>query len=128
MKSEGGATMTLQPDGSILAGGTNPDRGAYTITARADLARIRAIQLEALPDVSLPQSGPGRHPNGNFHLNVFRVFSGSTPATLAGVFVTYNQPEVRLLSVVDGTPFPALHVRPERQRRDEEDHQQDAQK
>ena len=94
--------MALQPDGLILAGGTNPDRGAYTITARADLARIRAIQLEALADVSLPQSGPGRHPNGNFHLNAFRVFSGSTPATLAGVFVTYNQPEVRLLSVVDG--------------------------
>jgi WD40 repeat protein len=103
MKSEGGATLTLQPDGSILASGKNPDRGAYTITARAELDRIRAIRLEALPDTSLPQNGPGRHPNGNFHLNGFRVFSGRTPAPLADVFATYHQSsDYQLRPIVGG--------------------------
>jgi tetratricopeptide (TPR) repeat protein len=101
MESEGGATLTLQPDGSILAGGTNPDRGAYTITAPAGLDRIRAIRLEALPDTSLPNNGPGRHPSGNFHLNEFRVFSGTKPTTLAGVFATYTEDD-QLRYIVDG--------------------------
>jgi tetratricopeptide (TPR) repeat protein len=91
MESEGGANLTLQPDGSIRASGINPDRDAYTITAGADLGRIRAIRLEALPDASLPNNGPGRDHIGNFHLNAFRVFSGTTPTKLDGLFVTYDE-------------------------------------
>ena len=60
--SAGGATLTPQPDGSILASGTNPDRDVYTVVARPGLNRIIAIRLEALPDPSLPGGGPGRHP------------------------------------------------------------------
>ena len=60
MKSQGGATLTLRPDGSILAGGTNPDRDVYSLVAKPDLKQITAIRLEALPDPSLPSNGPGR--------------------------------------------------------------------
>jgi WD40 repeat protein len=93
MKSEGGANLTLQPDGSILASGVNPDQDAYTITTMADLGRIRALRLETLPDASLPGDGPGRDHIGNFQLNAFRVFSGRTPAKLDGGFATYQEAE-----------------------------------
>ena len=86
MKSEGGANLTLLPDGSILASGINPDQDTYTITTRADLGRIRALRLEALTDASLPRNGPGRDGGGGFELNAFRVFSGTTPTKLAECF------------------------------------------
>jgi tetratricopeptide (TPR) repeat protein len=88
MKSEGGATLTRQSDGSILATGKNPDRDLYTLVARPALARITAIRLEVLPDPSLPKNGPGRYPNGNFHLSKMCVLSGGKPATLTDIRVT----------------------------------------
>ena len=91
MKSEGGTTLTLAPDGSILASGTNPDRDAYTLVAKPGLKHITAIRLEALPDPSLPENGPGRYPNGNFNLNELRVFSGGQSSTLTDIFVDYDQ-------------------------------------
>jgi WD40 repeat protein/tetratricopeptide (TPR) repeat protein len=92
MKSEGGATLSLLDDGSILASGKNPDRDTYTITARVALDRIRGIRIEALPDASLPLGGPGRFPtNGNFTLHEFRVLSGTKPTALSPLLATYDQ-------------------------------------
>ena len=72
-KSRGGATLTKQPDGSILASGKNPSPEFYTIKAKVDLKRVTAIRLEVLTDPSLPANGPGRAPNGNFVLNDIKV-------------------------------------------------------
>jgi hypothetical protein len=71
--SAGGAALSRQQDGSILAGGENPSPDTYTITANTDLAGITAFRLEVLPDTSLPGNGPGRAVNGNFALTEFRV-------------------------------------------------------
>lgn len=73
MKSTGGATLTLQDDGSILASGANVSGDNYRISFDADFERLAAVRLEALPDESLPQLGPGRHSTGNFQLSEFRV-------------------------------------------------------
>ena len=89
MTSRGGATLTLQDDGSILASGNNAVLvggnfavgDTYTISGVANLDRITAVRLEALPDASLPNKGPGRHSTGNFHLGAFRLFQ----QTAAGV-------------------------------------------
>ncbi len=90
MKSQGGATLALQPDGSVLAGGTNPAHDVYSLLAKTDLQQITAIRLEALPDPSLPANGPGRNPaDGNFHLNKLRVFSGGQPSPLTKIIVVY---------------------------------------
>ncbi len=66
MKSQGGATLTLQDDGSILAGGVNPPSDEYTVAfivpARVEL---RTIRLEALSHESFPGHGPGRGSTGN---------------------------------------------------------------
>jgi WD40 repeat protein/serine/threonine protein kinase/tetratricopeptide (TPR) repeat protein len=74
VKSERGATLTPQDDGSILASGFNASGDLYTVSALADLDRVAAVRLEALPDPRLPSKGPGRHPSGNFQLSAFRLY------------------------------------------------------
>ena len=71
--SKGGATLTKQDDGSVLASGKNPSPETYTVKAKTDLKNITAIRLEVLADPSLPANGPGRAPNGNFVLNELKV-------------------------------------------------------
>ena len=71
--SAGGATLTPQPDGSVLASGTIASPDTYTLTTDTTLAGIAAIRLEALPDDTLPGHGPGRAVNGNFSLTGIRV-------------------------------------------------------
>jgi hypothetical protein len=65
-----GATLTIQSDGSLLASGNNPETDTYTVALKApDGAKaISGLRLEALTDVSLGKSGPGRTPHGNFVL------------------------------------------------------------
>jgi mono/diheme cytochrome c family protein len=73
MKSEGEATLTKLPDGSILATGTNPQFDTYTFVVPTRLSGITAVRIEALADPSLVKGGPGRAANGNFDLTDFRV-------------------------------------------------------
>ena len=67
--SAGGATLTKQNDGSILASGHLPDQETYTVTSTVDLKQLTAIRLEVLKDEGLPMNGPGRADNGNLHLS-----------------------------------------------------------
>jgi serine/threonine-protein kinase len=69
LKSEGGATLTVQLDGSVLASGHNPRKDIYTIEAEVGPGSFSCLCLEALPHASLPRNGPGRYPaHGNFCL------------------------------------------------------------
>jgi WD40 repeat protein/serine/threonine protein kinase len=91
MTSAAGAALTLQPDGSVLASGPNPQVDTYTIEAVTDLFPIAGLRLEALPDRSLPHNGPGRYgDNGNFVLDGIRVSAaqGLNPRTLHPVPLT----------------------------------------
>ncbi len=72
-KSAGGADLKLLPDHSILATGKNPQADTYVIEAKTKLRSITGVRLEVLPDPSLPHSGPGRDPSGNFFLSDFDV-------------------------------------------------------
>lgn len=86
--SEGGSTLLLQLDGSILAAGKNPDGDAYRITLQPGLSRITALRLETIPDSSLPNGGSGRTENGNFHLGEVSIelhVSGSEQAKEAAL-------------------------------------------
>ena len=60
--STSGATMTPHPsgDGSILVSGGQPLHDTYTLELRSELEQITGLRLEAIPDRSLPQGGPGR--------------------------------------------------------------------
>jgi WD40 repeat protein/tetratricopeptide (TPR) repeat protein len=101
LKSQGGATLAPQPDGSILAGGKNPERDVYTLIARPGLGHITAMRLEAMPDPSLPHNGPGRADNGNFQLNELRISSGGRPSTPTSIIVTYDAAQSSR-DVIDG--------------------------
>ena len=77
-KSNGGATLTEQEDGSLLATGANPNKETYQLTftpeADAKAAPIRSLLLEALPDPSFKQPyGFSRSNNGNFVLSDVRL-------------------------------------------------------
>lgn len=84
VKSHGGATLTPQPDGSLLASGTNPDFDTYTLVATTKLRDITGIKVEALAHPSFVKGGPGRAANGNIDLTDFRItaqpLDGKTPA------------------------------------------------
>ncbi|HIE99943.1 MAG TPA: DUF1553 domain-containing protein [Fuerstia sp.] len=69
----GGATLSVQPDESILATGTNPDFDSYTFTADTYLRDIRSLRLEALAHESMVKGGPGRASNGNMGLGTITV-------------------------------------------------------
>ncbi|MFM9115713.1 MAG: DUF1549 domain-containing protein, partial [Planctomycetota bacterium] len=71
--SKGGATLTKQDDGSLVATGQNPDFDQYTIVAQTHLTNITALRLEAMAHDSLVRKGPGRAPNGNIGLSRIRV-------------------------------------------------------
>ena len=71
--SEGGATLSLLPDDSILAGGKNPDADTYTVQASTNLTGITGVRIEVLSDPSLPNGGPGRDSDGNFFLSDFEA-------------------------------------------------------
>ena len=77
--SAGRATLSVQADNSILAGGANPDHDTYTVAAKTSLSRITGFRLEVLKDPALPETGPGRDAlapagsKGNFVLTLFKV-------------------------------------------------------
>lgn len=75
MKSEGGATLTLLEDHSVLVSGPNISGDRYTLSGLSDIDVVTSIRLEVLPDPSLPANGPGRHESGNFQLAAFQLFS-----------------------------------------------------
>jgi mono/diheme cytochrome c family protein len=81
-QSLGGATLKLLPDGSLVAGGRNPDADSYELSAHTDLTGITGVRLEVMTDPSLPHGGPGRDPDGNFFLSDFEV--EATPSGPSG--------------------------------------------
>ena len=96
-KSRGGATLDVRPDGSVVATGERAKTDVYTVVARTDLRKITGLRIEALPDESLPDKGPGRSGNGNFVLNELKVVASplkeqSTQPRLTGRYVRVQQP------------------------------------
>lgn len=73
LASIGEATLTRQPDNSVLVSGKNPGADTYQFTAQTNLPAITGVRVELLPDDSLPAKGPGRAPNGNLVLNEFKL-------------------------------------------------------
>jgi WD40 repeat protein/serine/threonine protein kinase len=119
MKSEGGATLTLQGDDSILASGTNASGDIYTVSAVSDLDRVAAIRLEALPDPSLPNKGPGRHASGNFQLSAFRLYLPAkdgedaprpVPVVHAWASFDYKWSDADILGTIDEKLAKVWHV------------------
>ena len=120
VKSKGGATLTPQPDGSLLASGTNPDFDTYTFVATTHLKRITAVRLEALAHPSFVKGGPGRAGNGNFALTDFRITAApadgsSKPSELKLIRprATFEQKGLPVAAAIDADPKSAWAVDPQ---------------
>ncbi len=85
-----GATLTVQADDAVLASGENPATDVYTISFTGLSGKFTAIRLEALPDDSLPQRGPGRADNGNFVLSEFEVKVSPSAAGADAKSITFQ--------------------------------------
>ena len=110
MQSSGGSTLRKLDDNSILAGGTNPPKDIYEITAATASGKLTAVRLEALTHATLPGGGPGRHSNSNFVLSEFELTATSArnPSLSKAVkFVKakadYSQANYEVSKAIDGT-------------------------
>jgi len=89
VSSQGGSTLTVSPDKSILVAGANPDKDVYVVEGISPVAgEITGIRVDALPDPSLPYNGPGRDEFGNFNLNKLNIGVGTTPTEVPFKIVT----------------------------------------
>ena len=110
VKSEGGAKFTRQADGSWLAGGTNPARDTYTITAPLAAGEFTGLHIEALPDASLPNKSLGRGANGNFVLTGVEVeiaaptLSQQLVVEFTKAQADYEQKGYEVKSIIDEKP------------------------
>jgi hypothetical protein len=68
--------LTRQPDGSYLFTRVNGEINSIEFVADSSVANISAVRVDALPDASLPNYGPGLGDNGNFNLSGFTLSAG----------------------------------------------------
>lgn len=86
VSATGGVTLKPQPDGSIVPEGSLVGAEVFTVVSRTDLAGIRAIRLEILPEQQVRDGAPARktssYQSGNFVLSEFVVeqATGGGPA------------------------------------------------
>ncbi len=111
MRSQGGATLAKQDDGSVLVSGTNPQKEALRFTLKTNLTEIKAIRIEALSDPSLVKGGPGRASNGNFSLSDIVVNSApqsdpkkAMPVKLVKPRATFEQKGLPVSASIDSDP------------------------
>ena len=66
-------SFQVEGDQSVRVGGTVSPRDTYVLTAPVTLSKLTALQVEVLPDPSLPDQGPGRGAKGAFVLSDVRL-------------------------------------------------------
>ncbi len=125
LKSAGGAILTKQADGAVLATGPNATPEVYTVVADTNLVGITGVRLEVLADPSLPAKGPGRAPNGNFVLNDFKLASAkladedepgdeqAKPVKLTKPQATFAQDTFPIANAIDNNPATGWAIAPQ---------------
>ena len=109
--SAAGAVGAIAPDGVVMITG-NLAKDTYTLKATVpEGSRVKAFQLEVLPDPSLPAQGPGRAGNGNFVLSRFAVAHGMpgkpetpTAVTFAAAKASFEQANYGAAGAIDDKP------------------------
>ncbi|HEU0090736.1 MAG TPA: PSD1 and planctomycete cytochrome C domain-containing protein [Vicinamibacteria bacterium] len=95
------AALEKKEDGSLLVSGPKPERDTYTVTVRTPGAAITALRLEALPDPSLPASGPGRSSSGNFVLTRLGVRAGPETIPLVRAVADFSEDGRSVAQAID---------------------------
>ncbi len=117
-QSTDGATHTRNADGIIESGGARPDKATYTVTGTTRLPEITALRLNVYTVDRLPEKGPGRHDNGNFHLSeiTLRVFEpgelNPLELTFTRATADFNQKDWGIEKAIDGNAGSAWGIHP----------------
>jgi hypothetical protein len=111
-RSQGKATLTAQPDGSFLAGGTNPAKDTYVFTFTLP-QETTTLRLEALAHPSMVRGGPGRAANGNFALSDVKLVAAGKPVKLTAARATFEQNGLPVAATIDADPVSAWAVDPQ---------------
>jgi len=72
-RSEKGAELLIDGDGSVTARGASPARDVYVLEGTLPAGIASGVRVEALVDASDPTLGPGRTAHGNFVLTELEV-------------------------------------------------------
>jgi hypothetical protein len=118
-ESSNRTAFARQPDHSLLAHGSRPEKDTYVIIAHTELKEITAVRLEVLSDDSLPHKGPGRQDNGNLHLSEFKVLAGAgcggeaAPVTLQRPTADFDQQGWTIEHAIDGKEKTAWGIYPQ---------------
>ena len=117
--SQGKAEYARQPDGSWLAGGTNPDRDVLRITLPAGTKDFTGIKLEVFADPKLPGKGPGRSQNGNFVIQELALEHTSPEAkrpakiNLTRALADHSQDGFPVANAIDNNPTTGWAIVPQ---------------
>jgi hypothetical protein len=88
--SQAGAELAVDSEARVRVTGTLA-QDVYTIQGRSALTQLSGLRLQALPDPSLSQGGPGRAENGNFVVNEIELWV-RTPQDAEAQRVPLRQP------------------------------------
>ncbi|MEO8268241.1 MAG: PSD1 and planctomycete cytochrome C domain-containing protein, partial [Aureliella sp.] len=118
--SGAGQTLSREVDNSIYVDGYHADKDRYVLNMKSDLREICAIRLAVLADDRLPNNGPGRKENGNFHLNEIRIFELADDETnwqrqipIAAATSDFEQTDWTVSHAIDGNFNTAWGIHPQ---------------
>jgi hypothetical protein len=101
-------TLTIQPDNSVLASGDVTKSDTFDLTFRTPLKGITAIRLEAIPDDSLPNHGPGmvyyEGPIGDFCLSEISLTADGQPQKFTAAAHSFAAKGFPAEHAIDGDP------------------------
>ncbi len=102
-KADGGVSLRILSDGSVLAGGAMPASSIYELSAETKLHNITAFRLELIPDASLPDGGSGRGAGGKGVVTLFEVRGEKRKIDLGQITADFKSEESELKLVVRPT-------------------------
>jgi len=117
-RSLGGAKLQKLDDRSWLATGDNPARETYQLKLETPPGTTTGFRIEALPDDSLTNQGPGRSVNGNIVLTDFSVAVDSIvgltpPRKIVDASADFSQKDFPIGNAIDNDPQSGWAIHPE---------------
>ncbi len=100
--------LTVQPDDSLFVSGDLTKSDKYTLKFEGDFAGVTAIRLEAIPDIRLPNGGPGsvfyEGGAGDFTLSEITAWADGKPAKFGKATHTFAAGRNTSQAAIDGNP------------------------
>lgn len=92
LRATNGVELAREGDGIVAARGNNPANSQYEFTSVLTHEEVGGILVEALPDKSFVQGGPGRSSSGNFILSKAEIQLDGKDVKVARAETDYAQP------------------------------------